>query len=103
MQLAHVQGFWAKDVTLACAARRRNASPRTFLARDLDLEVPDRSDARRLEVALDGLPLYGGAQLAVGATIVSSLHGDRTTNRGAFDVDGVACDSSEASQGDSTP
>ena len=34
-------------------------------------------DARRLEVVVDGLPLHGGAQLAVDTTLVSALHGDQ--------------------------
>ena len=46
------------------------------LLRDLDLEIADRTDARRLEVAVDGLKLFGGAQFAIDATIVSPLRGD---------------------------
>ena len=42
----------------------------------------------RLEVAVDGLPLYGGAQLAVDAIIVSPR--GRDCNQGAAEVDGVA-------------
>ena len=38
---------------------------------DLDLEIADRADARRLEVAVDGLPLFGGAQLAIARRGVS--------------------------------
>ena len=41
-------------------------------------------------MAVDGWPLYGGAQLAVDATIVSTLHGYGTAIRGAAEVDGVA-------------
>ena len=33
------------------------------MVRDLDLAVPNAADARRLEVVVDGLPLFGGAQL----------------------------------------
>ena len=60
--------------------------------RDLDLEGPGpgQVDARRLEVAVDGLPLFAGAQLAIDATIVSTLRGDGTARRGAAEVDGVA-------------
>ena len=39
--------------------------------RDLDIGVPV-NDGRRLEVVVDGLPLYGGAQLAVDTTLVSA-------------------------------
>ena len=48
------------------------------LERDLDFEGPRQADARRLEVAVDGLPLFGGALVAVDATIVSTLRGDGT-------------------------
>ena len=60
------------------------------LVRDLDLEIADRADERRLEVAVDGLPLFGGAQLAIDATIVSTLRGDGSARRGASVEDGVA-------------
>ena len=58
--------------------------------RDLDLEIADRADARRLEMAVDGLLLFGGAQLAIDATIVSALRGDGSARRGASVEDGVA-------------
>ena len=60
-----------------------------LLVRDLDLPVAV-NDARRLEVVVDGLPLHGGAQLAVDTTVVSALHCDGTARRGAADRDGVA-------------
>ena len=59
--------------------------------RDLDLPVP-ANDGRRLEVVVDGLPLYGGAQLAVDTTLVSALHCDGSARRGAAERDGVALD-----------
>ena len=40
------------------------------MVRDLDLEVPNAADARRLEVVVDGLPLLGGVQLAVDTALV---------------------------------
>ena len=42
------------------------------LLRDLNLH-PDRQDDRRIEVIANGLPLWGGAQLAVDTTLVSAL------------------------------
>ena len=39
------------------------------MIRDLDLIQPGVFEARRLEVVVDGLSLFGGAQLAVGATL----------------------------------
>ena len=55
---------------------------------DLDIPVPV-NDGRRLEVVVDGLPLFGGAQLALDTTLVSSLHCDGSPHRGAADVDGA--------------
>ena len=38
---------------------------------------------------MDGLPLFGGCQLAVDATIVSALHCDGSPHQGAENIDGV--------------
>ena len=47
------------------------------LVRDLDLALPGAvADGRRLEVVVDGLPLFGGAQLAVDTTLVCVLRSD---------------------------
>ena len=61
----------------------------TFV-RDLDIPTATLEDSRRLEVVVDGLPLHGGAQLAVDTTLVSTLHGDGRPRKGAADRDGVA-------------
>ena len=58
--------------------------------RDLDLGVVDRLDARRLEIVAGGLPLFGGAQLAINTTLVSAIRQDGTPRRGAATRDGVA-------------
>ena len=58
----------------------------------MDLEAPAGEDGRRLEVVVDGLPLFGGAQLAVDATLVSALRRDGSARPGAADTDGVALD-----------
>ena len=43
-----------------------------MFVRDLDLDVPNAArDGRRLEVVADGLPLFGGVQLAIDTTLVS--------------------------------
>ena len=39
------------------------------MVRDLDLPVPDASDGRRLEVVVDGLPLFGGFPVGSGHDI----------------------------------
>ena len=58
--------------------------------RDLDLGVVARLDARRLEIVVDGLPLFGGAQLAIDTTLVSPVRQDGTPRRGAASRDGTA-------------
>ena len=49
-----------------------------MFVRDMDLRDFDRLDGRRLEVVADGLPLFGGAQLAIDATLVSAIKRDGT-------------------------
>ena len=61
-----------------------------LFVRNMDLGLPRAGDNRRLEVVVEGLPLYGGAQLAVDTTLVSALKGDGEPRRGAADHDGVA-------------
>ena len=58
--------------------------------RDLDLGVPNANDNRRLEVVADGLPLFGGVQLAVDTTLISAGWGDGEPVPGAADRDCVA-------------
>ena len=60
-----------------------------LFVRNVDLGVPRAGDNRRLEVVVDGLPLFGGAQLAVN-TLVSALKANGEPRRGAADRDGVA-------------
>ena len=57
---------------------------------DLDLLAPNVQDARRLEIVAEGLPLHGGAQLAVDTTLVSAHHCDGTARPGAAHIDGAA-------------
>ena len=60
------------------------------LVRDLDLAVPNPDDLRRIEVIVDGLGIFGGAQLAVDATMVSPVRADGLLRPGAAARDGVA-------------
>ena len=60
-----------------------------LFVRNMDLGLPRAGDNRRLEVVVDGLPLYGGAQLAVDTTLVSALKGNGEPRRGAENHDGV--------------
>ena len=47
-----------------------------MLVRDMDVQAPLVGDSRRLEVVVDGLPVRGGAQVAVDTTSVCALHRD---------------------------
>ena len=58
--------------------------------RDLDIAMFNMTDSRRLEVVADGLPLFGGAQLAIDTTLVSALRGDGSARRYAASRNGVA-------------
>ena len=67
-----------------------------ILVRDLDLAEPNAVDGRRLEVVGYGSPLFGGAQLAIDTTLVSTLHANGLPRRAG--VDGAALSNSETSQ-----
>ena len=57
-----------------CSGRRADLMQgrRSLFPREFDLAVPHAHDTRRLEVVADGLPLFGGTQLAIDTTLVSS-------------------------------
>ena len=46
----------------------------------MDLGAPVH-DSRRLEILAEGLPLYGGVQLAIDTTLVSTHHCDGSARR----------------------
>ena len=74
---------WALESAAARVCREGGARVRlNVFVRDMDLTEPNRLDGRRLEVVADGLPLHGGAQLAIDTTMVSPLHRDGTARRG---------------------
>ena len=84
---------WALESVAARVCREGGARVRSnVFVRDLDLAEFNRFDARRLEVVADGLPLYGGAQLAIDTTMVSPLHRDGKARRGTARTDGKALD-----------
>ena len=59
---------WALESAVARVCREAGGRVTTnVMIRDSDLTQPGVADARRLKVVADGLPLFGGAQLAVGA------------------------------------
>ena len=81
----------ALESALARVCREAGGRVATNLfVRNMDLGVPSAGDNRRLEVVVDGLPLFGGAQLAIDTTLVSALKGNGKHRRGAADRDGVA-------------
>ena len=51
------------------------------IVRDLDLAEPNAADTRSLEIVADGLPLFGGTQLAIDTTTVSTLHANGAARR----------------------
>ena len=57
--------------------------------RDFNLGAPNGLDSRRVEILADGLPFFGGAQLAVDTTLVSALHCDGPAHSHAANVDGA--------------
>ena len=88
------RGLKTRSVPLEKAAARicREAGGRVAenqLLRDLNLGGVDPHDGRRLEVIANGLPLWGGAQLAIDATLVSPVRADGSAQPGAADEDGV--------------
>ena len=46
------------------------------------------TDGRRVEVVANGLPLFGGVQLAIDTTLMSTLHCDGSLRRGVAHTDG---------------
>ena len=84
------RGF-ALESVVARVCREGGARVTTnMFVRDLDLDVPNAArDGRRLEVVADGLPLFGGVQLAIDTTLVFPLHSNGSAWRGAGDRDGV--------------
>ena len=74
-----------------CAGSRVAEFQPTFSS-GIWLWTPVQADGRRLEVVVDGLPLFRGAQLAIDTTLVSPLRGDGQPHRRCVDVDGAALD-----------
>ena len=59
------------------------------LLRDLNLQGISSRDSRQIEVVANGLPLWGGAQLAVDATFVSPIRRNGRPQPHAADTDGI--------------
>ena len=79
------------EVAVARICREGGARVSTnVMVRDLDLSQAPGVDGRRFEVVAEGLSLFGGAQLAIDATLVSALHGDGTARAGSATRPGAA-------------
>ena len=84
------RGFAIESV-VARICREAGCRVRTnVMVLDLDMGIPLVGDARRLEVVVDGLPLFSGRQLAVDATLVGALHADGSARPRAANEDGAA-------------
>ena len=66
------------------------------LVRDVDLHEFNQVDGRRLEVVVDGFPLWNGAQLAIDTTMVSPVRSDGTARAGTASINGKALDVARA-------
>ena len=62
------------------------------MVRNLDIVGGNPVDGRRLEIVVDGLTIFDGAQLAIDTTMVSPLQRDGTARRRAADHNGAALD-----------
>ena len=80
---------WVLENVAARVCREAGGRVRTNLAvRDMDLGAHVQLDGRRLEIVVDGLPLWGGSQLAVDTTMVCPLSRDGVAQRGSATTDG---------------
>ena len=84
------RGFAIESV-VARICREAGGRVRTnVMVRDLDMGIHLAGDARRLDVVVDGLPLFSGRQLAVNTTLVGALHADGSVRPRAANEDGAA-------------
>ena len=69
-----------------------------MLVRDMDLApgANHMADGRRLEVVVDGLSLFHGAQLAIDTTLVSAVRANGTPRPRAARKGGAALDDARA-------
>ena len=68
---------WVLENVAAHVCREAGGRVRTNLAvRDMDLGAQVQFDGGRLEIVVDGLPLWSGSQLAVDTTMVCPLSHD---------------------------
>ena len=86
-------GGFALESAVACVCREAGGRVTTnVLVQDMDLLPLRQVDNRRLEVVVDGLPLFRGAQLAIDTTMVSPVRSDGTARRQCAATSGAALD-----------
>ena len=78
--------------SLACCREAGGRVTTNVRVQDMDLLPLRQVDNRRLEVVVDGLPLFRGAQLAIDTTMVSPVRSDGTAGRQCATVSGAALD-----------
>jgi hypothetical protein len=82
----------AKPLEIAAARVCREAGARVaenVLLRNMNLQGVSARDGRQLEVVANGLPLWGGAQLAVDTTLVCPIRRNGYPQPHAEDTDGA--------------
>ena len=80
---------WVLENVAVRVCREAGGRVRTNLAvRDTDLGAHVQLDGRRLEIVVDGLPLWGGSQLAVDTTMVCPLSRDGVAQLGTATTHG---------------
>ena len=59
------RGFAVGSAAARCCREAGGRVATNLFMRNMDVGVPRSADSRRLEVVVDGLPLFGGVQLAI--------------------------------------
>ncbi len=85
------RGYPLESAAARICREARGRVRRDVFVRDLNLSHVVPTDGRRIEVIVDGLPLFHGAQLAVDTTLVAALKRNGQPRPRAADVDGAAC------------
>ena len=84
------RGFALESVGARMCRKAGGRVATNDMVRDLDIAAPDPRAGSLLEIVVDGLPLFGGAQFAVDTTLVFPLHCDGTFTPGAANSDCAA-------------
>ena len=83
------RGFALEAMAARICREAKGRVSTNVMVRDLNIEAAV-GDARRLEVVVNNLPLFGGSQLAIDTTLVSPVRANGQSIPGAFRHDGVA-------------